>query len=65
VQEAPTAEAKPMVNTPAVNLEILLFDSQKRIEFRYQVQKDCTNAKQAVYFAFPVAVSSPRQCTKC
>jgi hypothetical protein len=45
------------VNTPAVKLEILLFDNQKRIEFRYQVQKDYTNAKEAVYFTFPVAVS--------
>ena len=45
------------MNTPAVNLEILLFDNQKRIEFRYQVQKDYTNAKEAFYFAFPVAVS--------
>jgi alpha-mannosidase len=48
------------VNTPAINLEILLFDNQKRIEFRYQVQKDYTNAKEAVYFAFPVAVSPPK-----
>jgi alpha-mannosidase len=48
------------LNTPAINLELLLFDRQKRIEFRYRVQKDYTNAKEAVYFAFPVAVSPPK-----
>ena len=48
------------VNTPAIDLEILLFDRQKRIEFRYSVQKDYTNAKEAVYFAFPIAVTPPR-----
>jgi alpha-mannosidase len=48
------------VNTPAIDLEVLLFDRQKRIEFRYNVQKDYTNAKEALYFAFPVAVTPPR-----
>jgi hypothetical protein len=48
------------VNTPTIDLEILLFDRQKRIEFRYSVQKDYTAAKEAVYFAFPTAVSPPR-----
>ncbi len=47
------------LNTPAINLEVLLYDEQKKIEFRYHVQKDYTTAKEAVYFAFPVAVSSP------
>jgi alpha-mannosidase len=48
------------LNTPQLNLEVLLFDRQKRIEFRYIVQKDYTNVKKAVYFAFPTAVSPPR-----
>ena len=48
------------VNTPAVNLEILLYDRQKRIEFRYTVDKTYTTDKEAVYFAFPTAAQSPR-----
>ena len=47
------------VNTPEVGLEILLYDNQKKIEFRYNVQKTYTNEKEAVYFAFPAAVTSP------
>lgn len=48
------------VNTPGVALEIRLFNSQKKIEFDYIVQKNATRAKEAVYFAFPTAVSHPR-----
>ena len=46
-------------NTPAVNIEILLYDNEKKIEFRYTVQKTYTRAKEGVYFAFPTAVKSP------
>jgi alpha-mannosidase len=46
-------------NTPVIDTEILLFNKTKRIEFRYHVQKQYTNAKEAVYFAFPIAASSP------
>jgi alpha-mannosidase len=48
------------VNTPAIELEILLFNDRKRIEFRYGVQKQYTTAKEGVYFAFPIAVAPPR-----
>ena len=48
------------VQTPTIELEILLFDSRKRIELRYSVQKQYTTAKEGVYFAFPIGVSSPR-----
>ena len=48
------------VNTPAIDLEILLYDNQKRIDFDYNVQKSYTNAKEGVYFAFPTAVQSPQ-----
>ena len=48
------------VNTPTINLEVLLFNGQKRLEFRYKVQKQYTPAKEGVYFAFPIAVSSPQ-----
>lgn len=46
-------------NTPHINTEILLFNDEKKIEFRYDVQKDYTTQKEGVYFAFPVAVSPP------
>lgn len=46
-------------NTPQIDTEVLLFNNEKKIEFRYRVHKDYTNAKEAVYFAFPVALSSP------
>ncbi len=48
------------VNTPKIDLEVLLFSDRKRIEFRYKVQKQYTPAKEGVYFAFPIAVSSPQ-----
>lgn len=48
------------VNTPAIGLELLLFDNEKKMEFRYTVEKSYTTAKEAVYFAFPAAVESPR-----
>jgi alpha-mannosidase len=47
------------VKTPMIETEILLFNDQKKIEFRYRVHKDYTTAKEAVYFAFPAAVSNP------
>ena len=48
------------VNTPEIGLELLLFDNEKKMEFRYTVEKSYTTAKEAVYFAFPAAVESPR-----
>ncbi len=47
------------VNTPEIKTEILLFDNEKKIEFHYRVNKEYTNAKEGVYFSFPVSVSSP------
>ena len=47
------------VNTPEIDLEILLYDNEKRIEFDYTVHKTYTTAKEGVYFAFPTAVQSP------
>ncbi len=48
------------VNTPAIDLEIRLYDDQKRIDFDYSLQKSYTTAKEGVYFAFPTAVQSPQ-----
>jgi alpha-mannosidase len=47
------------VNTPSIDLEIMLFDAEKKIEFRYSVEKTYTTAKEGVYFSFPAAVTSP------
>jgi hypothetical protein len=47
------------VNTDAIDLDILLYDNQKRIDLDYTVQKSYTSAKEGVYFAFPTAVQSP------
>lgn len=46
-------------NTPRINTEILLFNDEKKIEFRYELQKDYTTRKEGVYFVFPAAVSQP------
>ena len=48
------------VNTPTVNLEITLFDDEKKIELDYHVSKDATRAKEGVYFAFPTAIPQPK-----
>lgn len=47
------------VNTPVIQEEILLFNDQRKIEFRYHIQKKYTTEKEAVYFAFPAAVQAP------
>ncbi len=47
------------VKTPEIQTEILLFNDEKKIEFRYRVKKDFTTDKEAVYFAFPAAVTNP------
>jgi hypothetical protein len=46
-------------NTPQIDTEILLFNDEKKIEFRYNVRKNYTTDKEGVYFAFPVSVSQP------
>ena len=47
------------LNTPTIQTEILLFNNQKKIDLRYRVHKNYTTRKEAVYFAFPTAVSRP------
>ncbi len=63
VEQLPWGQAIRMssstVNTPEIETEILLYNDQKKIEFRYRLNKQYTTAKEAVYFAFPVAVSNP------
>ena len=48
------------LNTPLIQTEVILFDSQKKIEFINRVQKDKIYKKEAVYFAFPFAMDRPK-----
>lgn len=48
------------LNTPSIGLDILLYNDEKRIEFRYQLKKESTNDREAAYFAFPLALSKPQ-----
>ena len=47
------------VNTPSIETEILLFNDQKKIDFRFKIHKNYTTNKEGVYFAFPVAAKTP------
>jgi len=46
-------------HAPKIETEIILFDHEKKIEFINRLHKDPVENKEAVYFAFPVAGSSP------
>jgi hypothetical protein len=48
------------INTPQVQTDIILFDSQKKIEFLNRVEKKKVYTKEGVYFAFPFAADDPR-----
>jgi alpha-mannosidase len=48
------------VNTPKIETEIILFNGQKKIEFVNRVHKTKVYTKEAVYFAFPLAMERPR-----
>ena len=47
-------------HTPRIQTEVILFDSQKKIEFLNHVQKEKVYTKEAVYFAFPFAADNPQ-----
>ncbi|HTU33924.1 MAG TPA: polysaccharide lyase family protein [Candidatus Acidoferrum sp.] len=47
------------VHTPAIRTDIILFDNEKQIEFVNHFNKEAVNEKEAVYFAFPLAVDQP------
>jgi hypothetical protein len=47
------------MNTPEIETEIYMPDSEKKIEFRNRIRKELTYAKEAVYFAFPWAAVNP------
>jgi hypothetical protein len=46
-------------NTPSVQTQITMLDSEKRIEFAYQIRKEPVLSKEAAYIAFPFAVENP------
>jgi alpha-mannosidase len=46
-------------NTPRIQTDVILFDSEKKIEFINHVRKDKVYTKEAVYFAFPFAMDGP------
>jgi hypothetical protein len=46
-------------NTPKIISEIRLFDQDKKIEFVEDVNKTEVDSKEAVYFAFPFAMTRP------
>jgi hypothetical protein len=47
-------------NTPRIETDITLFDSQKKIEFVNHVRKEKVYTKEAVYFSFPFAMDHPQ-----
>ncbi len=47
-------------STPAITTTIRLFEHEKKIELEENVEKDAVTAKEAVYFAFPIAISHPQ-----
>jgi hypothetical protein len=48
------------MNTPRIATEVILFSGQKKIEFTNRVRKTKVYSKEAVYFAFPLAMDHPQ-----
>ena len=48
------------MNTPRIETEVILFNGQKKIEFINHVHKTEVYTKEAVYFAFPLAMEHPQ-----
>ena len=46
-------------NTPAIRMEITLYNAKKQIDFVYRLSKEATIKKEAVYIAFPFAADHP------
>jgi alpha-mannosidase len=47
-------------NTPAIETEVRLYNDEKKIELVEEVTKTKVETKEAVYFAFPFAMSDPQ-----
>ncbi len=48
------------LNTPSVDTEILLPNSQKQIMLTYRIRKDRVLTRESAYIAFPFAVTEPQ-----
>ncbi len=46
-------------HAPSITTEVILYEGQKRIDLVNRLHKDPVDAKEAVYFAFPVAAEHP------
>lgn len=47
-------------NTPSIHTEVRLFDGEKKIELIEEIEKKAELKKEAVYFAFPFAMTHPQ-----
>jgi len=47
------------LHAPRIDVEIRLFDGEKKIEIVNRFQKEPVNDKEAIYFAFPFAAAQP------
>lgn len=47
------------VNTPKLRAEITLYGSEKKIEFRYDLEKNRVLSRESAYFAFPFRTTRP------
>jgi hypothetical protein len=47
------------LHAPTLETQIVLFDNEKKIEFVNRLHKEAVPKKEAVYFAFPFAISDP------
>ena len=47
-------------HAPGIDVEIRLFDGDKKIEIVNRLQKEPVNDKEAIYFAFPFAATEPQ-----
>ncbi len=47
-------------NTTAITCELRLFDNQKKIEFIEDIDKTAVRTREAIYFAFPIAMDRPQ-----
>jgi len=43
-------------NTPRIRTEIVLFDGEKKVEFRYDLHKDRVLSRESSYIAFPLDI---------
>ena len=50
----------PMAMFPEAQMEVALYEHERRVDFNFRLRKDHTFKKEAVYFAFPFAGAKPQ-----